>query len=57
MRPKSKTELAMEFGISYKTFIRWIQDVPDLKLRHRQRLFSPKQVLQIYEHFGKPEKE
>ncbi len=54
MKAKYKNEIAREYNISYTTFLRWLKDVPDLVLKPKQRLLSPKQIRAIYFFYGNP---
>lgn len=50
----TKSQLANQYKVHYTTFIKWLKMVPDLKLSPRQRLLTPKQVQNIYDHLGEP---
>jgi len=50
----SKTQLAQLYKVHYNTFIKWLKLVPGLKLDKKQRIFTPKQVQQIFDHLGEP---
>jgi transposase len=46
----SRKELAYMYGVSRKTFSKWIRKL-DLKYR---RLFTPKEVAEIFKLLGEP---
>lgn len=50
----TKKELAKKYGINYKTFINWINQIPNLNLIANSRLLNPKQVALIFEQLGEP---
>jgi len=52
LRVKSRTELALEYGISRRTFYNWLKS-ENIILKSRQ--ISPKEQLHIYDKLGKPE--
>lgn len=53
-RTKSKSELAKLYGVHVSTFMNWIKEIADLKLKPNQKIFTPKQVELIYENLGEP---
>lgn len=55
-KTKSKTQLAIEYGIHYSTFKVWLDEISELNLNKNKRLLTPKQVELIYANFGIPEK-
>lgn len=60
IKPKTKSELADEYGISTKTFRIWLNDpyVLDkfrtMRIPYNAHLIPPIGVAFIYEHFGEP---
>ncbi len=49
---KTRAEIAFEYGISRRTLYNWLKkEKIDLENRH---LIKPKELEQIYTHFGKP---
>ena len=48
------SKLAAQYGIDLKTFKNWLKPYPNLQPASGQRLLTPKQVKEIYEHFGEP---
>ncbi|MBL0200992.1 MAG: DUF4248 domain-containing protein [Chitinophagaceae bacterium] len=50
----TKKELAILYNIHPQTLTKWINNVPNLKLDPKQRIFTPKQLKIIYEHLGEP---
>ena len=54
MKPKSKSQLAKEFRISYSTFSKWLKAIPELELKPNQRILYPKQINMLYEYYGEP---
>lgn len=57
MKPITKKQLAKKYLISYNTFNNWLSAIPDLNLRHRQRMLTPRQVDLIYKALGEPNKQ
>lgn len=55
MKAKLKSELAREYGISIKTFQVWLREVPDINVKPKQRILSPKQTKMFYEFHGYPD--
>lgn len=51
---KTISELYQEYGVSDKTFRKWLRKHPQLKIEKRQRVLTPRQVAQIYKIFGEP---
>lgn len=54
-RTMSRKELAVMYGVSYKTFMKWVGRIPSLNLSKERRLLTPKQVEMIMNILGKPE--
>ncbi|KAB2914908.1 MAG: DUF4248 domain-containing protein [Bacteroidetes bacterium] len=55
---KNITQLKDEYETSYKTMIKMLLTVPNLKVKNRKvRDYSPKEVEMIYSHLGVPGKE
>lgn len=54
MPTRSKSQLALEYRITLKTFNKWLEKIPELNLLPGQRILTPKQVELIYAHLGKP---
>jgi hypothetical protein len=51
----SGKELREKYNISWEVFRDWLAPIAaDLKLRPRQRIFSPEQVSIIIKHYGNP---
>jgi len=50
----SKTELAHLYHVNYNTFMKWIKNIPELKLTTKQRIFTPKQIEIIFKELGEP---
>ena len=48
----TKKQLSIIYGVSYSTFLKWIKNIPELKLDPKQRLLTPKQIDIIYESLG-----
>lgn len=57
-RPKSKSEIASEYGISINTFKKWIKpfiaDLEAVNYNREAKILTPAQVDVIYEKLGKP---
>jgi transposase len=53
-KPLTKKELSKKYMVSYNTFIKWLKNVPELKLYANQRTLTPKQIEIIYNELGKP---
>lgn len=51
----TKKELAKKYGVSYNTFLKWLEDISELKLTKERRLLTPKQIEVIYQNLGIPE--
>ena len=51
LKPKTRTELAMEYGIDRKTLYHWIQKM-DLPVK--DGILSPKCLKAIYREYGYP---
>lgn len=51
-----RIDLQRAYGVSYKTMLRWLRSVPNVKTRYVQE-FTPKQVKLIIEHLGEPNNE
>lgn len=54
MKPITKKQLSKKYHVSYNTFNIWLSQIPDLKLRYRQRVLTPKQIELIYKVIGEP---
>ena len=54
MKAKSISQLSIEYGVSPKTFKKWIAIIPELKTIKGRRLFTPAEVEKIFNHLGKP---
>ena len=50
----TKTQLALQYGVSYNTFLKWLKEVPDLKLKPKQRILTPLQISKVFKHLGDP---
>ena len=50
----SKTQLAKLYHVSYNTIMKWIKNIPDLKLTPKKRIFTPKQLEIIFRELGEP---
>jgi len=53
-KPLTKKELSKKYMVSYNTFIKWLKNVPELKLYENQRTLTPKQIEIIYNELGQP---
>ena len=53
-KPLTKKELSKKYMVSYNTFIKWLKNVPELKLYANQRTLTPKQIEIIYNELGQP---
>jgi len=51
---KTKSQLAAEYGISVKTLNKWIKPFQDEINSSSSRIFTPNQVIIIYEKIGYP---
>ncbi len=51
---KSPIELRKMYGVSFPTWQKWLEKVPDLKLISGQRVYTPAQVEKIVNHLGNP---
>jgi len=49
----TKKKLAIMYGVSYNTFIKWLSAIPELNLPKYVSL-TPKQIKSIFEHLGEP---
>ena len=56
MKTISKKQLAIKYGINYKTLWSWLSMIPELELDKRKRLLTPKQLEIIFEKIGIPNK-
>jgi hypothetical protein len=56
MKTISKKQLAIKYGINYKTLRSWLSMIPELELDKRKRLLTPKQLEIIFEKIGIPNK-
>lgn len=54
-KPTTKKELSKKYKVSYNTFIKWLKNIPELKLFPAQRTLTPKQIDIIYKELGFPE--
>lgn len=48
-------ELRQLYRVSAGTFRAWLQSLPDLQLKPRQRILTPAQVKKIQQAYGVPE--
>jgi len=53
-KPLTKKELSKKYKVSYNTFIKWLSNIPELKLFPNQRTLTPKQIEIIYNGLGEP---
>lgn len=56
MKTISKKQLAIKYGINYKTLRSWLSMIPELELDKKKRLLTPKQLEIIFEKIGIPNK-
>jgi len=56
MKTISKKQLAIKYGVNYKTLRSWLSMIPELELDKRKRLLTPKQLEIIFERIGTPNK-
>ena len=56
MKTISKKQLAIKYGINYKTLRSWLSMIPELELDKKKRLLTPKQLEIIIEKIGIPNK-
>jgi transposase-like protein len=54
MKSKSISQLATEYGVSPKTFKKWVAKIPDIESIKGRRLFTPAEIEKIFYHLGKP---
>ncbi|MFH0843828.1 MAG: helix-turn-helix domain-containing protein [Bacteroidota bacterium] len=52
LKSKTRTEVAMEYGISVRTLYRWIRKV---KIKISYGLIDPLHLKMIYDNYGDPE--
>jgi len=50
----TKKSLAIEYGVAYNTFNKWIKNISELRLDQNQRLLTPKQIELIFKELGDP---
>lgn len=50
----TRSQLARQYNVHYKTFANWLKMIPDLKINPRQKVLTPNQVAKIYEYLGAP---
>jgi len=51
----TKRELALKYGVSYPTFLKWIRMIPQLSITNNRRLLTPKEIQIIYTVLGEPD--
>lgn len=54
MKPLSKSELAEQYGVHVNTMMKWVKMIPELNLKPKQILLTPKQLEMIYNFLGEP---
>jgi hypothetical protein len=54
-KPATRTSLAKRYGVSVETLKKWLVKVPHLVVDRSVRVFTPRQVEQIFDHLGKPD--
>jgi transposase len=54
IKPKNKKELAALYGVSVKTFNKWIEPFKDKIGKMQGRMYTPKQVRVIFDCLGEP---
>lgn len=54
-RVATKKELSLMYGVHYNTFMKWIKDIPDLRLTPHQRILTPRQVALIFDELNERE--
>jgi hypothetical protein len=52
----TKKELQNAYGVSPKTFQKWISKISTLKIEPGTKVFTPAEVETIFTHLGKPDK-
>jgi len=52
LKSKTRTEIAMEYGISVRTLHRWIRKA---KIKVSYGLIAPRHLKMIYDRYGDPE--
>ncbi len=51
----TRTQLAKLYSVHYKTFLCWMQDIPELaNISKRQRILTPLQVRTVFAKMGVP---
>ncbi len=53
-KSQSKKQLAKRYNVSIPTFNKWLSGLIDLNTYPNQRVFTPKQVENIYYYLGEP---
>ena len=53
-KPLTKKELSKKYKVSYNTFLKWLNYIPELNMMPKQRVLTPKQIVIIYEALGEP---
>jgi hypothetical protein len=51
---ENKTSLAAKYGVSTKTFLKWLKKIGLHKPKHGGFLYTPEEVRQITEKLGEP---
>lgn len=54
IQAKSKLELATDYGISVRTFNKWVKPFENIIGKCVGRIYTPKQVKLIYDSLGEP---
>lgn len=54
MKAKSISQLALEYGVSGKTFKKWLAKIPEIESIKGRRIFTPAEVEKIFNHLGRP---
>jgi hypothetical protein len=55
-KPITKKELSKKYLVSYNTFLKWLSQIPELKVHSKQRLLTPNQIEIIFKFLGNPYK-
>jgi len=45
-------ELRAKLGVNQKTLKTWLEDVPELRIKNRQRILNPHQTNLVLKHFN-----